>query len=359
MNRAPSPSAMSRLLTFVLGVATYVLAGTLGLSYLAPFVPPDRFWPFAFLGLAFPYLFWLNLAVLAYWFWRQYRYAYAPLAALVLGLVQLDGFWGLNGKTEADGLRVMTFNARYFDAMLPEVSPEKKAATLKAIQENLRRQKPDLLCGQDFTGDSEASNQAIYQFIRDELGLRYRFYETPSLVTFSRFPIVEQKAVRFAGSYNSYHYIDIERNGQKIRVFNLHLQSNKLGDELDEALRPNVPAAPEAKRAYVTILGKLRRGFSKRAAQARLVAQAIADSPYPVIVCGDFNDTPNSFAYRTVSKGLRDSFRERGSGFGSTYSGALPFLRIDYVLASPSLPIRAHRVVKAAYSDHYAVVAVF
>ena len=79
------------------------------------------------------------------------------------------------------------------------------------------------------------------------------------------------------------------------------------------------------------------------------------DSPYPIVVCGDFNDTPNSFSYQKIVNGLNDSFLQKGSGFGSTFLGKIPFLRIDYILHSPNVKIQSFTTHKAKLSDHKAI----
>ncbi len=359
MKKRPKATAGVSHTEKILGWATLAASLALCTTYLAPYVPPDRFRSMAFAGLAFPYCWLLNVCLGLFWLCRRKRYGYAPLLALLLGWPGLGNFLSIGGRSDARGLRVLTFNARHFDTLLPGKGEKEKNATLRAVQEKLRALNPDILCGQDFSGDNGKTNDIVHRFIQEELGLRHVFHKTPHLYTFSRFPIVEKQATRFDRSFNSFHWVDIDRGGQTIRVFNIHLQSFKIGFDQDENSLPGNPESPEADRAYRTVFGKLHRGFVKRAAQARLVAKAIAESPHPVIVCGDFNDTPQSFAYRTVRGDLRDSFEDQGSGMDCTYSGKLPFLRIDYILSSPALPAKAHRVVEADYSDHFAVLAVF
>ena len=77
---------------------------------------------------------------------------------------------------------------------------------------------------------------------------------------------------------------------------------------------------------------RLKSAFVLRAEQAQIIANYIKDSPYPVIVMGDFNDTPQSYAYRKIRKGIHDAFRLAGGGFGNTYSGDLPSFRIDFIM---------------------------
>src|ERR1017187_5142624 len=79
----------------------------------------------------------------------------------------------------------------------------------------------------------------------------------------------------------------------------------------------------------------LRHGLESRATQAEEVSDEIRRSPYPVILCGDFNEVPLSYAYRILTQGLHDDFQEAGWGSGTSHSDALPWTRIDYIFSSP------------------------
>ncbi len=80
------------------------------------------------------------------------------------------------------------------------------------------------------------------------------------------------------------------------------------------------------------------------------------DRMKPVIVCGDFNDTPMSYVYRTMAKGLNDAFSRSGSGYSHTFRGFFNTLRIDYVLCSDSFEPISYEVPAVDYSDHLPVV---
>ena len=110
-------------------------------------------------------------------------------------------------------------------------------------------------------------------------------------------------------------------------------------------------------KGSMNIIKKLRNAFKKRSAQAEKVAESIRQSPYPVIVCGDFNDTPASYTYQEISNDLIDSFEEKGKGTGSTYVGRFPWLRIDYILHSPSIQTLEYRNLAKNLSDHKAIIS--
>jgi endonuclease/exonuclease/phosphatase (EEP) superfamily protein YafD len=100
--------------------------------------------------------------------------------------------------------------------------------------------------------------------------------------------------------------------------------------------------------------GKYTMGMAVRAQQATMVAEQIAASPYPVIVCGDFNDVPYSYVYKTMLGDLEDGFKECGKGFMFTYRGAKS-VRIDYIFHDKSLDGIDYYKQNLSYSDHYPV----
>ena len=114
-----------------------------------------------------------------------------------------------------------------------------------------------------------------------------------------------------------------------------------------------------SERALRSVFSKLRLAYVKRAEQARRVVEHIKTSPYPVIVCGDFNDTPMSYTYNQFNRFLKDAFRQSSSGIGSTYIGRLPAGRIDYLFYDPGLTTTGFNIQKEEFSDHRALVCTF
>jgi endonuclease/exonuclease/phosphatase (EEP) superfamily protein YafD len=108
-----------------------------------------------------------------------------------------------------------------------------------------------------------------------------------------------------------------------------------------------------------TLSVSLKKGFVKRALQAQVVKDNINRSPFPVIVVGDFNDTPVSYTYTKIRKGLNDAFINSGYGAGFTYIGNYPRNRIDYILYNYPLVNSYFDIIKVRYSDHYPIMAYF
>lgn len=110
------------------------------------------------------------------------------------------------------------------------------------------------------------------------------------------------------------------------------------------------------------IRNKLGNGFKQRADDATLLREVIDDiSPdIPLIICGDFNDVPASWAYNMV-KGddLRDAYAETNFGPAITYNLHAFYFHIDQMLYRGPIEALDLRVGKINTSDHYPLIADF
>lgn len=144
------------------------------------------------------------------------------------------------------------------------------------------------------------------------------------------------KEYYFPDSYNKVLQIDMLYEGKTIRLFNIHLQTTGM-----------TPAFQGNNRLHTYQLNARERNR-----QAQLLAEAVASSPYPVILCGDLNDTPISYAYRKLADKLDDCFLKAGNGWGGTYQPANNLFRIDYTFCSPKLKTLAYHLYSNCWSDH-------
>jgi endonuclease/exonuclease/phosphatase family metal-dependent hydrolase len=175
------------------------------------------------------------------------------------------------------------------------------------------------------------------------------------MAIFSKYPLINKKVIDFnhRGS-NLCLYADLVAKKDTLRIYNCHLQSIRFGQEDYKLMnRIGYDIEEEDASGLKKILSRLKIAFTKRASQADTVAASIHASSYPVIFCGDFNDTPSSYSYKTISENLCDAFRESGSGFGSTYVGPFPAFRIDFIFHSPGLKSYEFTTIKQKLSDHY------
>lgn len=178
------------------------------------------------------------------------------------------------------------------------------------------------------------------------------------MAIFSKYPLINKKVIDFnhRGS-NLCLYADLVAKKDTVRVYNCHLQSIRFGQEDYKLMnRIGYDIEEEDASGLKKILSRLKIAFTKRASQADTVAASIRSSSYPLIFCGDFNDTPSSYSYKTISENLCDAFCESGSGFGSTYVGPFPAFRIDFIFHSPQLKSYDFSTIKQKLSDHYPLV---
>jgi endonuclease/exonuclease/phosphatase family metal-dependent hydrolase len=330
-------------------------------SYLAAWVPPSKFYWFALLANGYPFLLLTNILFALVWLYRRKRYFYLSISVILIGgshFFNLVGFNWDGGTPALDTVRIMSYNVRYFNATALSNKKELELAQQKILR-TIEAQAIDIFCGQEFSGKTLAYNQTAKKFLENKMGLKHHFQGGgSSLSIFSKYPILKKGTIDFPNSYNGAIYADLKYKGKTIRVYCFHLQSIGLGSDEHEIFdEDNLATLGEnaTQKKYQRINSKLKEAFLLREEQANFIAEHIRNSPHPVLVCGDMNDTPSSYAYGQLSQNLSDAFREKGSGLGSTYTGLIPFLRIDYIFTNPSNQVEGFQVIPNSTSDHYPI----
>nr|NQU93238.1 endonuclease/exonuclease/phosphatase family protein [Bacteroidota bacterium] len=340
------------------------------ISYFAPITDPTRNWLPSLMGLIFPVLFIINCLFIIIWIFRWKYFFLFSAITLLFGWNMFFRSVAFNGEKPVgaydDALKVLSYNVRLFDQY--KWTGNQNYFTRNSIFSLIENEDADIVCFQEFFHGNEKSFPTVEPFV-DAQKAKYHHIDYVlsrgnnknfGIATFSHYPIVNTGEIHFEGAHaNSGIYTDILFRSDTIRIFNLHLESVRFSKHdyqfVSEYLDPGTYSGSGSR----IILSKLKNAFIKRSNQASVIAGYIEKSPYPVIVCGDFNDTPASFAYRTICKNLNDTFLEIGHGVGSTYAGNLPFLRIDYLLHSDRLEPYHFEIQKVAYSDHYPISCFF
>ena len=325
-------------------------------SYTAVFINPAVFWIPAFFGLAYPYIFLANILFVLLWFVFNARYSLISIFAILAGIGFLGSYVQLSGeKTEKDGIGVCSYNVKYFTG--DNVLPNKEIAD--KIIEFLDKGKFDIICLQE-VGMSTQGNFSLTEIKNRLRNINHMQLAHTSnsggLVTYTRHPIVNMGEIRYEDSGNLVIFADLTIKKDTFRVYNCHLQSYRLKPhELNSLDSLRFSNNPKSYDGVKNVGSKLKQAFIKRAEQVLQLEKHIRESSYPVIVCGDFNDTPVSYSYRKVRGNLKDAFIESGEGIGNTYNGRLPSFRIDYILHDPVFDSFGFEVGRQKFSDHFPI----
>lgn len=327
-------------------------------AYLAPYINPEDFILPALLGLAYPYLLIVNLLFLCYWLLGRRRMFWMTFAVVIAGIPAFMTYYGTAEVQDTDpkaDLSVLSYNVRYFDCYNWSGDRQNR----KKLLAYLNGYKGEVVCLQEFSIKSGSAEEK--SLVRQLRKYPYRYvYDNTAI--FSRLPMIKKGHVAFEGKQaGACLYCDLKLGRDTVRVYSIHLESYRLGKkerDFVQQLRGGTAESGLSDGAR-NLTARLITANKCRAGQAELIHRHIRRSPWPVVVCGDFNDTPLSYTYRKIKTGLEDAFSECGRGLGNTYIGEWPSFRIDYILHSSSLKTLSYRRDTVVLSDHYPVRARF
>ena len=342
---------------------------------LAAVVPPTRLQSPALLAIGFEVLAVGNIVFAVSWLFSSHKsWCLVSILALLCSSAQLRATFSLNTKTQEAGtneLRLLTYNTH----LLQNNTPVDRNELLRYIHDS----GADIVLMQEYAvykdahyptfGQVKNALTDIYPYTYYDFSVHNRRLQY-GLAVYSKFPLINKTTVPLHATGNGANHCDVVVQDDSFRLFNNHLQSNSLQpSEIDSLLSKN--AKEYTLHSHTQLQGKFADAYAARTKQVETIRAAIDASPYPVIVCGDFNDVPASYAYRQLSKGLKDAFLTTSFlHTGHTYvrSSALPWfhnatfgpgIRIDYILTDPMLRATDFRIDRVAYSDHYPVMAAF
>ncbi|HKL71818.1 MAG TPA: endonuclease/exonuclease/phosphatase family protein [Marinilabiliaceae bacterium] len=358
---------MKKLFSSIQFVVVLVLALLLLGAMATSYIEPIHIHILAFSGFFFP-LFWLTNAIAFLWLLLRRRWlVLIPLVAILITWNSWDSVFQIKGvpanpETIVQPLKILSYNTRLFDYY--EHSGLEGAPD--AVFEAILNENPDVICFQEYyttLRNKKYTPNAILARFRNYKYRHIEYLRTRKgntgygLATFSKYPITHTGVIRFEKSNNLSIFSDITIDNKQLRIFNNHLESVGFKDhELSVLDSLDFRMTRSQKDGLINISDKLNRAFSLRSKQAEAIAQHVENSPYPVIVCGDFNDTPVSYTYRLMKRDLKDAFRQSGFGFGGTYNGKLPSFRIDYIFHAPEFTSSGYKKLNIKYSDHFPIM---
>ncbi|MBO7331234.1 MAG: endonuclease/exonuclease/phosphatase family protein [Alistipes sp.] len=333
-------SAIGIIVDLVLGAVSVVVAILFFFTLLVPRLDPRGWGELSTLGLIAPFVYGAQAMMTLYWIIRWRLWVAVPMIILsMFGLFSLSSFYRMElrrtyaePKYDRMAMKVMTYNVRSFIDDDGHRNIDSMVAMIKNIN-------PDILCFQEF-GFKEALDTMLKPMYT--LPKRLNRHElSPSI--YSRYPIIRAERI---DTMEEFLWADLVARDDTIRVFSLHLHSTNIRQADNSYLENHEYLEDENSEEQLgSMLTRLTENNKLRAAQVDTISQIIAASPYPVIVCGDFNDTPVSYTYHRLAHRMRDTFREQGRGYAHTYRGFFDMLRIDYILCSKNFEVLSYDVI--------------
>ncbi|MGL4853348.1 MAG: endonuclease/exonuclease/phosphatase family protein [Phocaeicola sp.] len=322
-------------------------------SYIHPTVHPAS----SGANLLFPIFLLLTLLFLLFWLivYKKNALCSAFFLLCTIGPIRTYIPFNLSFGKPDDAIKVLSYNAMGFQNPNP-----KKAECPKEMLNYLQTLQADIICFQEFPTKSSSKKKEINQALKE-----YPYKNETHIASFgglacySRYPILSAKRIKYASESNGSVAYQIKIDKDTILVINNHLESNKLTKDDKTAYREmlKTPSHDKVSKESRMLFRKLADASIIRADQADSIAKLVAESKAKgIIVCGDFNNSPLSYAHRVISKNLTDAFVASGCGLGISYNQNYFFFRIDHILTNDyfkSFNCTVDRSIKS--SDHYPV----
>lgn len=319
------------------------------IAYVLPFLAPKWFPFLSVLTLFLPLFLIVNALFVGYWLVQLKRQVFLSVVLLLLGIPFINKFYKFSSadliEQEKD-FTVMSYNVRLFNLfkwMEKENVPQE-------IQQFINDQNPDILCIQEYSESADIELKAY----------RHKFIQTDGdqiktgHAIFSKFPIVDKGVIAFPNSDNNAVFADIKKGIDTIRVYSIHLQSIKITPDVDRI--EGSGNIDQKKSEY--IFRRISKAFRAQQQQAEIIKNHRDSSIYPVLICGDMNNSAFSYVYRNIKGKLHDCFEQAGNGFGQTYHFKYYPARIDYIFCDPGIQVKDFvHFSEFKNSDHYPIMA--
>ncbi|MEZ0612177.1 endonuclease/exonuclease/phosphatase family protein [Fibrella sp. WM1] len=328
----------------------YTALSYLYLTIAFSYYPVIGHWLTGFMMMSLPLAILAGFAACVYLFVkRQQLVATAGVVWVLFSFMVTKRLVGISpgelSLNQAQTLNVLSFNSETF--------PSGGAAGF-----DLASLKADIACFQEYSPNEQIEQQ--YAATLRKLTCFGDVREV-GLALFSKYPIVNQYGRiwnRTQGpDINGFICADIAYGADTIRVVNVHLWS--MGVRTNQAM----DALKNGQlgvfcHELADTFHRLKEGFENRNAQFREVETYVAGSRYPVIICGDFNETPIGYSYGKLSRNFKNAFEEAGEGLGFTLNRHPYCVRIDQQFVSSDWHIKACQTLSGiSFSDHFPVLA--
>lgn len=356
----------SRIARILLLVGTLLVSGAYLLGAYSGYIPPVRWIIPAFLGLFFPALLVAQIGVTIFWLlaWDKRRLLLVA-AVWLISLPQLLAYFPISRAekslgTEEESLRILSYNVCAFG-----FKPHTKTSPNATLQ-YIKSSGADIVCIQEAMLNQNPWAGVVSKTLRSYLDEDYPYINVirvnrggSTLALLSKYPIKEAKEIPLPSWVNGAVAYKVDIRGKETLVINVHLESFRLR-RVDGEDYLRLAKDGDAIRLKDALRAKLSPTFRSHNIQANIIHDLIQSyGSGRVIVCGDFNDTPLSYARYKIGEGLEDAFVSKGNGLGITFHTRPFFVRIDHILFGPAFRALRCEVDKtASESDHYPIEAV-
>ncbi|MDV6170186.1 endonuclease/exonuclease/phosphatase family protein [Flavobacterium sp. DG1-102-2] len=334
MKKLSGFNKMMFVLNMVLTVLTFI-------AYILPFLAPNLFPILSVFTLVMPLMLILNFMFFLYWLLQTKRQMLLSGLVLLLGITFISKCYKFSSKDlpeDKDDFTLMSYNVRMFNLYewLPDTDIPQK------IMEFVKEQNPDIVCIQEYTKRGNVKFKGYrHKFIFGRDGISGQ-------AIYSKFPIIDSGHIEFPDSGNNVVFADIKKGRDTLRVYSMHLQSIKISPDIHETI--------DEEKSKI-IFRRLSAAFKKQQLQAELVQKHKSECKYPMIICGDLNNSAFSYVYRSVKGKMKDSFEEAGNGFGKSYNYKYYPARIDYIFADKNIDVKQYTTFDTfENSDHFPVM---
>ncbi len=316
-----------------------LMAFALVLSYILPFISPEKFAQLAILSLLVPLLIIINVGFLIFWMIKFKIQFLLSFFVLLVGFKYVNTLYKIPTKqltAENNAISLMSYNVKMFN--LYQWIDDKTINS--KIVSFLNSENPDILCLQEYHASEEKNIHYKYQYIKTN--------EDRSKIgqaIFSKYRIINSGSLNFKNSGNNAIFADIVIDKDTIRVYNIHLES----------LRINPFKEYFGEQDTQRMRLRFEKAFKKQVAQTQLILEHQKTTTLKTIICGDFNNTSFSWVHRQLKMGKKDAFDEFGTGFGQSFDYPFP-LRIDFILVDEKIDITQFKTFEVNYSDHFPIM---
>ena len=356
---------LGRIIIFFLAILAFVGLLAMAMSVLSSYVDPTKFVWLSFFGLTFWVILFYNLVIFGLLLLMWSRKVWISIIALLIAIPGIYKSFSAGKPQEGGELRVMSYNVLNFRDQYDKEKPTDSVAYDMIAM--VKEYKPDVLCIQEFViFMPRTSRKDCIARCGELLEMPYTYcHEKANFggnVIFSRYPLSALEEDTPFAKENEYGAVARVDAGQKgvFYVLNCHLTSFQLSNEEVAVFSERGNSKEQMEEYGKSIVSKLMSAYKRRSQEVSKMLEDIPHDGRPILLCGDFNDTPLSYTYHQIySAGFADGFVKAGRGIGRTYAGKLPLLRIDYVWANEQIQPMSFKRIKYKGSDHFPVMLDF